>query len=214
MVGATYVAWGGLIVIAGAWNWEAECRNGAGYVATYSATPTVTTNAWHFVELYWLNSATVGKAILYVDGIAVQTNPNSATNAYGNADTVRVGVDTVSTAFSATAFSDLITIDTSYIPMSQSYSYGLTYAVTMTEAFTKSLDLQKGITYAITMGEGFIRNTEVSFAINYAVTVARVFTEQVPSGSQPGTGGGGWWPIVILAVVAGIFMFLIMGRRH
>jgi len=76
------------------------------------------------------------------------------------------------------------------------------------------MDWGRGLAYNVTITGAFTKNAEFSAGLNYALTIAKAFSEQVPSGSQPGAGGGGWWPIVFLAVIAGIFAFLIMGRRH
>ena len=73
--------------------WIIYARDGTGWVGPiYATTPTVREERWYSVELHWKNDQQNGLVELYVDGDKILEITGIDTSAYGNADTVNLGL--------------------------------------------------------------------------------------------------------------------------
>ncbi len=119
--GSNNLAYAGLKMTGGVVYWSLLIRSGTGYTSSaYSAAPP-SLNTWYSVELHWKNDPVSGYAELYVNGQLVCSITGKNTSAFGNADSVRLGIAEYYNCTNSVVYCDDAAISNIYIgPLSPS----------------------------------------------------------------------------------------------
>jgi hypothetical protein len=96
--------------------WRLSYRSGTTWTQVYSANnQNISVNTWYCIEIYWKLGTTDGAATLWIDEVQKVAVTAKDTSNYGNCDTVRCGITSITGTVTATATFDCVVVADAYI---------------------------------------------------------------------------------------------------